>query len=164
MYACYRREDAADAVTMLDAAAAVLADYPEPVIRVVTDPRTGLPGRCKWPPNIAEIREACEREFAPIARENERRRRAEETRRLLGEPEAPRGRRLSLDELRAKYGPNWGINPAPDPARPSVSTFYREGQALTPSERKAMYAARGFKRHLTIDAEYSRTPETQGAE
>lgn len=75
MYACYRREDAAQAETMLDAVAAVLAEYPEEVIRHVTDPRTGLPGRMKFPPAVAEVREACELAMGPIKAREERDRR-----------------------------------------------------------------------------------------
>jgi hypothetical protein len=42
------------------AVAATLADYPPDVIEYVTDPRTGLPAKCKWLPSVAEVREACE--------------------------------------------------------------------------------------------------------
>jgi hypothetical protein len=65
MYACYRRDDAADVVIFLDAAAAILADYPDDVIVSVTDPRSGLPGKIKWPPQPQEVKAACEAMVQP---------------------------------------------------------------------------------------------------
>lgn len=32
----------------------------------VTDPRTGLAGRCQFLPTVFEVRQACEREMLPI--------------------------------------------------------------------------------------------------
>lgn len=106
MYACYRREDAADAATMLDAAAIVLANYPDEVMETVTHPVTGIPGRMKWPPNIAEIREACAIAMGPIRAQEERERRHEGFRALP--PEPPR-ERLSAEQIAEKYGPNYGL-------------------------------------------------------
>lgn len=65
MYGCYRKDDACDPQTFLDAAAAILADYPDDVIIVVTDPRSGLPGKIKWPPQPQEVKQACETIEAP---------------------------------------------------------------------------------------------------
>jgi hypothetical protein len=42
------------------AIAATLADYPREVAEHVTDPRSGLPAKCKFLPSVAEVREACE--------------------------------------------------------------------------------------------------------
>ncbi len=60
MFGCYRTGQANDPETYTMAVAATLADYPAEVIQHVTDPRTGLPAKCKWLPSVAEVREACE--------------------------------------------------------------------------------------------------------
>lgn len=39
---------------------AVLEQFPEEVVVYVTDPRTGIQRRSKWPPTISEVLEACE--------------------------------------------------------------------------------------------------------
>lgn len=39
---------------------AVLEEFPDEVIIYVTDPRTGIQRRSKWPPTISEVLEACE--------------------------------------------------------------------------------------------------------
>lgn len=39
---------------------AVLEDFPDDVITYVTDPRTGIQRRMKWPPTLSEVIEACE--------------------------------------------------------------------------------------------------------
>lgn len=144
MYACYRREDAADAATMLDAAAVVLANYPDEVMETVTHPVTGIPGRLKWPPNIAEIREACEIALAPIKARREREAAAERVRRereAADRIEAERPARPGYDDLKAHYGPNWGINPPPEAMRPAMK-HYHATRPLSPEERQAMYSAR----------------------
>ena len=68
----YRKGDAEDPDVYTSAVAAVLAQYPESVVRRVTDPRGGLPGTSQWLPTVHEVRAACEREMAP---ERERMRR-----------------------------------------------------------------------------------------
>jgi hypothetical protein len=42
----------------------VFEEYPEEVIKRVTDPRTGPQRRLKWPPTISEIVEECDRVLA----------------------------------------------------------------------------------------------------
>lgn len=58
LFACYRKDEAADPEVYCAAVAAVLGDYPRDVIDYVTDPRTGLPSKQKFLPNIAEISSA----------------------------------------------------------------------------------------------------------
>jgi hypothetical protein len=60
MFACWRKTEADTPQVFLDAAIAILADYPDDIITVVTDPRVGLPGKIKWPAQPSEVREACE--------------------------------------------------------------------------------------------------------
>lgn len=62
---CYRRGDAEDPETYSAAVALILAEYPMPIVYRVTDPRSGLPGRCQWLPTVAEVRAACEAQMPP---------------------------------------------------------------------------------------------------
>jgi hypothetical protein len=57
---CYRTGDANDPETYISAVVSVLSRYAVHIIRDVTEPATGLPGRLKWLPTVAEIREECE--------------------------------------------------------------------------------------------------------
>lgn len=57
---CYRRDEANNPEVYIAAVAAVLSEFQPDVIEYVTDPRTGLPRTSKWPPNPAEVAEACE--------------------------------------------------------------------------------------------------------
>lgn len=96
---CYRTGEANDPAIYSGAVIAVLSDYPLEIIRAVVDPRKGLPSRCKWLPTVAEIKEACEAEHAPIVRRVEQQhqvRRQLEDRALL---EAPRENRPTYEDL-----------------------------------------------------------------
>lgn len=114
MLGCFRRDDALDPETFSAAVAATLAEFPESVVRHVTNPVRGLPGKLKWLPSVAEVREACEAEMAPIRREQERRARYDATQRLIAAPrpeQQPREHRASREELQAKCGgDSWGID------------------------------------------------------
>jgi hypothetical protein len=93
MYGCFRRDDAADADIFMDAAIAILADYPDDVIIRVTDPREGLPSQQKWPPQPHEVKTACEAIEGPRRRlreYNERTRKQLAERRMLEAQPAPR--------------------------------------------------------------------------
>jgi len=84
---------------------------------------------CKWPPTIAEIVEACNQRMQEIARLHrlQNPRKPEAT--MLG---PPRDERPTYEELKAKYGENFGLAPA-EPKKPparamswqEVATFYR---------------------------------------
>ncbi len=109
---CYRRGDAENPDLYVAAIAAVMADYPVDIIKRVTDPRTGIPGRSKWLPAVAEIRDFCEAEYEPVRRRQEYDRRAEERKRALPPPD-DRASRPTVADLKAKYGENWGIEAGP---------------------------------------------------
>ena len=57
----YPRNQADDADTYATAVAAVLGEYPEAIVKSVTDPRTGVARQIKFLPSIAEISDLCER-------------------------------------------------------------------------------------------------------
>jgi len=93
-----------------------LEQYPNDVIVWVTDPRTGVQRSCKWPPTIAEIVEACDQRMQDKARLT--RLQTWGKRNEAPMLEAPREERPSMEELKAKYGENWGLAEAPMAAKP----------------------------------------------
>lgn len=70
---CYRKGEATDPEVYVSSVATVLTRYPETVVRKVTHPVDGIPGKLNWLPTVAEVRSACEAEMKPfydqIARE-----------------------------------------------------------------------------------------------
>jgi predicted DNA-binding WGR domain protein len=78
LYGCYRRTDADSPEIFLSAAVTVLCGYPESIARAVCDPRSGLPAKLKFPPNIFELTEACDAKMRPLLDEKRRRRLREE--------------------------------------------------------------------------------------
>ena len=72
MFGFYRASTANDPETFIAGAAKWLAQFPEPIARLVCDPVTGLPGTNEWLPNLAEIRVACEKLMAPVYAERKR--------------------------------------------------------------------------------------------
>jgi hypothetical protein len=116
LFSSYRQDQFADEEGFLSSLVMVLAEYPEEVIRHITDPRTGIQRACKWPPTIAEIVTACEVQMQHM----------EKLKRLAnhGKPkvvpmlEAPREERPTLEELKAKYGENYGLELAKPKTKP----------------------------------------------
>lgn len=145
MYACYRRDDAANPEIFLDAAAAILASYPDDCIMWVTDPRTGIPGTLKWPPQPSEVKEACEDYMAPLRRREERElslKRQLAERAELERQEANRPDRLTIEELKAKYGETWGLNPREEVVAANQEQRDRARQRLE-RDIQAEYEAHG---------------------
>ena len=81
---CYRKGDAEDPEVYTTAVAAVLARYPEDVVKRVTDPRGGLPGTSQWLPTVHEVRAACETEMAPMRAAERRKEERAHTRFICG--------------------------------------------------------------------------------
>lgn len=107
-----------------------MEQYPDEVVIHVTDPRTGAQRGLKFPPTIAEIVSACDAKMADIQR-TKRYQNWGKNEALL---EGPREPRPTLDELKAKYGKNWGLTPHEPPAGPrfmvpnkeEIAAHYRE--------------------------------------
>lgn len=136
---CYRTGQANNPEVFVTAVAATLARYPDQVIYDVTDPRTGIPSKISWMPTIKDIREACERAYEPIKEEIERDKRIAEQMKLREEYESKP--RPTYDELKAKYGQNWGIAP--------------ERATRTADEKKAENAAALQQARGRVEAEYA---------
>jgi hypothetical protein len=71
LLSAYRRDDYADPVGFVTQLGLVLADYPDDVIEYVTDPRTGIQHRQKFPPVIAEVADACHERLEYLQRSAE---------------------------------------------------------------------------------------------
>jgi hypothetical protein len=61
----YRKADASDPEVYGRSVVAMLASYPEFVVRRVCAPARGIQSRLRWLPALAEIRDACEAELQP---------------------------------------------------------------------------------------------------
>jgi hypothetical protein len=100
----------------IGALAATLGDYPRMVATKCCSPVHGVARETKFLPTVADIVAFCERETTelrrPVDREDhDRKMREEFTRRAEDEKfwAADRAARPSLDEIRAKHGPNYGL-------------------------------------------------------
>jgi hypothetical protein len=113
----YRKGEADDPDTYVTAIAAVLTLYDPAIVARVTDPRTGIAGRVKWLPTVHEVRAACEEEAAFAHRMRQREAAIEKQladRRAADAAERNRPARVTLEDLRAKHGPNWGLQQQPE--------------------------------------------------
>ena len=106
---CYRTGDANDPATYVAAITAILARYPEEVITAVTHPATGLPSKSGWLPTIKEVGDACNQAIEPIRQNELRLKRIKEQLEMRERME--RGEKPTAEQLRAKYGENWGLTP-----------------------------------------------------
>jgi hypothetical protein len=102
MLGCYRDWGDRDPEIYTRAIVSVLARYPECVAIAVTEPATGIPSKIKRQPEIADVVEACETEMAPIFRQYQRDRIEGERRRAL--PAPPKGPKMTIEEMEAKWG------------------------------------------------------------
>jgi hypothetical protein len=57
---CYRTGEANDPEVYASAVTHILAQYPEDIMRSVSDPLTGLPSKIEWLPKLKEVLAACE--------------------------------------------------------------------------------------------------------
>lgn len=111
---CYRTGDANDPDTYVAAIAATLARYSETIITDVTHPVSGLPSKKSWLPTVKEVFDACEEEDEKVRHAIARERRIREQ--LAAREQDDARPRPTMEELKAKYGENWGLNqPKPQP-------------------------------------------------
>jgi hypothetical protein len=128
----------------------VLSGYSLGIVQFVTSDDTGLQRTCKFPPRLAEITEACDKAAATLERVDRFRNwgRRKEVERDLGP-------RLTLDELKAKYGGSllpegFGATDPADVMREKARAV-RE-KALTPRQIEAFYEYPHAASHLTTEA------------
>lgn len=119
MLDCYRTGGANSPETFVTAIAATLARYPDQVIYEVTDPRSGIPVQITWMPSVKEVFDMCERAMLPIRNRVEQEKRISEQFEQRKREDQARATRHSYEELKAKYGNDWGIA-APEAKRKSA--------------------------------------------
>lgn len=98
---------------------AVFEQYPNDVITYVTDPRTGVQRGSVFPPTIAEIVKDCDARLGNLAQ----RRRYQNWGR--NEPQLAiedRTARPTYDDLKARYGENFGLGAVEEEARAASAT------------------------------------------
>lgn len=129
LFSAFRADQYADPDGFLMSLGLVLEQYPDDVIVWVTDPRTGVQRGLKFPPTISEVVEACDNRAAELARHERYRNwgKGNEGPRLG----PPTEKRLTADELKAKYGgPDWGLSepprapPVPAPTWAAIAKGY----------------------------------------
>ncbi len=107
---CFRTGEANDPETYVAAVAATLAHFEEAVIAEVTNPTISPLTTKSWLPSVGDIRQACEQIAEPIIQQRLREKRiAEQLATREAEDAAPKP---TLEELHAKYGKDWGLNPS----------------------------------------------------
>lgn len=115
LFGQFRRGEANDPATFAASVAAVLSRYPDDVIIAATDPRTGLALRSDWLPTVREVGAICEEFMTSIRAAEHRERAMAETLRWRQNTPA---QKPTIQELREKYGDNWGLSSSPQSAKP----------------------------------------------
>lgn len=141
----FRRGEPLDPGAYVTTIAAVLSRYPIDVMTAVADPRlaTALVAKTDFLPTAREVSAACEEIMSAKALIDRLDRGTRETL-ARRETEPVRVDRPSLDDLRAKHGPNWGLHP-------------KEEKPMEEEQRIAAMSAKQLDREQQkILAEYQR--------
>ncbi|HEX2653541.1 MAG TPA: hypothetical protein VHN11_07815 [Xanthobacteraceae bacterium] len=117
MLACWRTGGANDPETFITAVAAILARYPDEVVYAVTNPTEGLPVQLTWMPSVKEVHDACEKEMEPIYRRQREEKVIADLMESRKQDEIAREHRPTVEELKAKFGENWGMKSLDKPER-----------------------------------------------
>lgn len=131
MLDCWRTGGANSPETFITAVAAILARYPDEVVYSVTNPTEGLPVQLTWMPSIKEVRDACEKAMEPVYRREREAKIIADT--LADRADLDKSDRPTREDLKAKYGENWGLTSLDEPpktARPApswdqITEYYR---------------------------------------
>lgn len=123
LFSAFRADQYSDPDGYMISLGMVLEQYPDDVVVYITDPRTGVQRHLKWPPTISEVVEACDNRIAELKR-NERFRNWGNNDPLLLEP--PRENRPTLEQMKAKYGDNWGLRPQEPRPKPVPAPSWDE--------------------------------------
>jgi hypothetical protein len=107
LFSAYRLDQYSDPEGFKTNIGLVLEQYPIDTIKFVTDPGTGIQRRCTFPPSVKEVVDACDSHLNHLANVDRFKNWGKRDVALL---EAPREDKPTLDELKAKYGPSWGLN------------------------------------------------------
>lgn len=112
----YRKADLADPDKWNLQVAMVLGRFPKEVVDYVTDPYTGVQAHIRFGvPNLADIVAACDERMAQLRTHFDR------THPPALEASVDRSNRPTYEELKAKYGPNWGLHTVDEVLTPTTS-------------------------------------------
>jgi hypothetical protein len=110
-FCSFRKADADNPETFTAGCLRLFTAYDSEVVQYVVDPVTGLPGRSVWLPSLSEVKGALDQRANELLRAVQRARdeekNLEERRKWL----AARENKPTLEELKAKHGKNWGLQP-----------------------------------------------------
>lgn len=108
-FGSFRKADADDPETFTAGCLRLFTAYPPEAVQYVVDPLTGLPGQSEWLPTLAKVKAALDSRAFTIAQAAEREERI--ARQLAERKQAEEAvkRKPTFEELKAKYGPNWGL-------------------------------------------------------
>ncbi len=116
-----------DPLSYTNGIAEVLAFYSPEIVAYVCSPLFGLPSKQDWLPSIAQLRAACDARAGELARIHH----YKNWGKSLPQPEAKEAR-PTMEDLKAKYGPNWGIRDEP-------ITVKHKAQSMTKEELAEYY-------------------------
>ena len=128
----YRSSDVDDPQVFVSNCIAILTGYSEEVAAAVCHPRTGIQRRLKWPPTVAELVEACDREAGEIAN-RERRALLNRHRVLL---DTPFGLKPEAEGLALLQGPDAQRRLTPEEREALAERVQREVHAAAAAQRK----------------------------
>jgi hypothetical protein len=136
----------------IGALASLLVTYPKTIALQCADPIRGVARDTRFLPTVADLVAFCERELAAMRDIVEREDRAQELAKRQREAADAEKRladaravRPTYDELKAKYGPNWGIAP---PTEDTAQARAKAAARLTEANRIMLmreYAAAGVE-------------------
>jgi hypothetical protein len=129
----------------------VLARYPQPIIDHACDPRTGLALQYDWLPTIRQVNDFCNRKLESARYSEEREIAIAKQLADRAAMDAAAASRPTLDELRERHGPNWGLMGACAVEQALAPDAEREGE-----RREACRARAAAKTEAAILAEYAR--------
>jgi hypothetical protein len=109
LFGAYRADQYADPDGFMVQLGMVLEQYSDDIVVYVTDPRTGIQRSIRWPPTIAEVVSACDARNAELQRIERYMNWGRNNERQL---ESPKDNRPTHEELIAKYGRNFGLDPS----------------------------------------------------
>lgn len=148
LFGQFRKGDANDPKTYTASIAAVLAEYPEDVIRQATDPRTGLGSHLDWLPTVKEVRDFCCEIVEAEARAAQRERDLQTQIAGRAEYEAARAKAPSRADIRAKLSlPTKPVQPL-EPAKlyakvKAAQELYKTGLTIS-AETRAILERAGY--------------------
>lgn len=111
-FGSFRKADADDPETFTAGCLRLFTAYPPAAVQFVVDPVTGLVGRSEWLPSMKAIRDALEAWEAEQARIRGFEKQAQAAEQQIAERKAwqeSQQRKPTLQEMKAKYGENWGL-------------------------------------------------------